>query len=184
MSTAGCTVLLLVAAFALGFAGTAGAGAPQPAEDPRALQKRIRAQVAAALKAPRDGEETIRKLLAAAQPGSTVKVPAGCYRISSSISVPPGVRLTGAGLERTVLYRDPAKSANSRGSILHVRAPEGAAPAGLTQIAGMSFVGVTSRNDKGWDCAVSLRDVRDFRVDHCCFDRFGSAAVSARGLVR
>lgn len=111
----------------------------------------------------------------------TVHVPAGEAEAVGTLTMPPGTRLIGAGAEKTKLFRGDQTDINAGGAMISVTAGEDA-PDAPTQIAGLNLVGVTDPESAGWDTGVALRAVSDFRVDHCRFEAFGSAAVNAGGL--
>lgn len=107
----------------------------------------------------------------------TVYVPAGEAEAVGTLTLPPGTRLIGAGMDRTKLFRGPLTDINAGGAMIRV---EGPGPEG-TQISGFNLVGVLDPDSRGGDNGIMLRNLRGFRVDHCRFERFGSAGVHVRG---
>jgi hypothetical protein len=165
------------------FSGGARGAAQETRVDPRVQQKRIRKLISTDVKKHGNGDD-LQKLIATARPAATVKIPAGCYSVEKSIEIPPGLTVLGAGVEKTIIYRHPGKCLNSKGQIFLIKGQKGSDTAGTTRISGIAFVGITAPDDKGWDYGVNLRNVLDFRLDNCFFDRFGFAGVSAAGKSR
>ena len=110
----------------------------------------------------------------------TVHVPAGEAEAVGTLTLPPGVSLIGAGMESTKLFRGEQTDINAGGAMIAVTGGEDA-PDELTQIAGLNLVGVTDPESAGWDAGIAVRDVSDFRIDHCRFEAFGAAAINVRG---
>jgi len=157
------------------------AGCRQAAEDPaRALQARLAARLEDPAQCPSGSSADLRALIQAAGPGGAVQIPAGCYQITASIALGGGMRMSGAGMDRTILYRDPAASRDQHEPIFRSEGGEG----GPTQISGIAFVGVRDTADQGEDYGIVLSDSRDFRVGHCYFEGFGWAGVRVDGLSR
>ncbi len=107
----------------------------------------------------------------------TVHVPAGEAEAIGTLRLPPGTRLVGAGMEETRLFRGPQTDIHSREAMIQVQGP---GPEG-TRVSGLNLVGVLDAQSEGSDSGIVLRDVTDFRVAHCRFERFGNAAVHVRG---
>lgn len=115
-----------------------------------------------------------------AGPG-TVHVPAGEAEAIGTLRLRPGIRLIGAGAESTKLFRGDQTEINAGGSMIAVTG--GSDPTEtLTQVAGLNLVGVTDPTSAGWDMGIAVQDLTGFRIDHCRFEAFGSAAVSVRGV--
>ena len=117
---------------------------------------------------------------ALAGPG-TVRVPAGEAEAIGTLRLRPGIRLIGAGAESTKLFRGDQTEINAGGSMIAVTGGSDATET-LTQIAGLNLVGVTDPASAGWDMGIAIQDLTGFRIDHCRFEAFGSAAVSVRGV--
>lgn len=105
-------------------------------------------------------------------------LPEGCYRISSTVMIPPCTRLVGSGAGKTILFRDPEKQYFT--TILRVKGKTDTAC--VTQISGLALIGVRDTNDTNEDYGLVISDVRDFRVDHSYFEGFGFAGVRVEGL--
>ena len=142
------------------------------------LQRTIAARLADPILCPGGDSRDVQQIVDAADPAGEIRLPEGCYRMTSTVSLPPGIRLVGAGADKTILYREPGRlysqpmlSVNDRGN----------ASSG-TQISGLALVGVRDTNDLGQDYGVILSNVPDFRVDHCYFEGFGFAAVRVEGV--
>lgn len=149
-----------------------------PPADPEQLQQEITGLIAAAAGSPKGGSREVQSLVNKTGPDGYAHIPAGCYEIMETIQIRDGMRIAGAGMNKTVLFRDPAKFKDNRKPIFQVRGQQGR---GGTQICGIAFVGDTDEDDAGWDTAISLSSCVDFRVDHCYFRRFGAAAVAVHG---
>lgn len=110
--------------------------------------------------------------------GRSVSLPEGCYRITSTINIPPCTQVVGAGADKTILYRDPEKQYFS--TILRITGKSDTACE--TQISGMALIGVRDTNDTLEDYGLIISDVQDFRVDHSYFEGFGFAGVRVEGV--
>ena len=136
------------------------------------------AEVTAASPSVADIQAAVDQVVAAG--GGVARVPAGKAEAVGTVVLPGGVRLLGAGRERTTLFRGPQTGPKDSAPIVRVDGSNGRP----VQIAGINFVGVLDPASNTWDSAVSLRDCIDFRVDHCRFQRFGSSAVHVGGRSR
>jgi hypothetical protein len=141
------------------------------------LQRTIAARLADPTLSPCGDSRDVQQIADAADLAGEVRLPEGCYRMTSTVTLPPGIHLVGAGADKTILYREPGRlysqpmlSVNGRGN----------ASSG-TQISGLALVGVRDTNDLGQDYGIILSNVPDFRVDHCYFEGFGFAAVRVEG---
>jgi hypothetical protein len=137
------------------------------------LQRVLAARLENANVCPSGDSHDVQQIVDAASSDGVAHLPEGCYRITSTVNIPPGTHLVGAGVDRTILYRDPEKSYSQ--PILHVRGGRDA-PGG-TQISGLALIGVRDPDDTGQDYGLILSSVPDFRVDHCYFEGFGFAGV-------
>ena len=151
-----------------------GSGNDHPASS---LQRTIAARLADPTLCPGGNSQDVQQIVDAAGPDGLASLPEGCYRMTSTVSLPPGIRLVGAGADTTILYRDPGGSYSQ--PMLRIRGG-GDAPSG-TQISGLALVGVRNTEDTGQDYGLILSNVSDFRVDHCYFESFGFAAVRVEG---
>ncbi len=157
------------------------AGCRQAVADPtRALQAELAAVLDDPARCPTGTSADVQTLVNAAGPDGIVRIPAGCYRITEPIGVPAGRRLYGAGMEQTILYRDPEMFSNRDTPMLSVFGRGES----RTQVSGMAFVGVRDTDDTAEDYGIVLKDSRDFRVDHCYFEGLGSAGVRTDGTSR
>jgi len=141
------------------------------------LQRTIAARLADPTSCPGGDSGDIQQIVNAAGPGGLASLPDGCYRITSTVNLPPGIRLVGAGADKTILYRDPERTYWE--PILQVRGGKDA-PVG-TQISGLALAGVRDPTDIGQDYGILISDVQDFRIDHCYFEGFGWAGVRVEG---
>jgi hypothetical protein len=112
--------------------------------------------------------------------GGVVHVPAGEAEATGTIRLPGGIRLIGAGAEKTKLFRGPASDMMRAETIIAADGGNGKP----IQIAGLNLVGFLDPASAGWDDGISLRNAVGFRVDHCRLQRFGAAGVSVTGLSR
>jgi hypothetical protein len=119
----------------------------------------------------------VQQIVEAAGSEGVAHLPEGCYRIESTVNLPPGIQLVGAGADKTILYRDPDKQYSQ--PVLRVRGRQGA-PGG-TQISGLALVGVRDTEDTGQDYGLILANVPGFRIDHCYFEGFGFTGVQVEG---
>jgi len=145
-----------------------------PAAD---LQHALAARLADPAACPTGGSADVQQAVNAAGADGVAHLPEGCYRITSAVNVPPGVRLLGAGADKTLLYRD----ADERPADAMLRVRGGGSAAGGTQIAGLALIGVRDTDDTVQDYGLVLSNVPEFRVDHCYLEGFGFAAVRVEG---
>lgn len=169
-----CVGLIVVA---LSLAACQGGRDDHPAAS---LQRTIAAQLEDPGICPSGDSSDIQQLVDAAGPDSLVQLPEGCYIISTTINIPPGTRLIGAGMDKTILVRDPGKSYAQ--PILRVQGRMDA-PGG-THISGLALVGVRNPDDTGEDYGLLISSLSDFRVDHCYFEGFGFAGLRVDGTSR
>lgn len=157
------------------------AGCGQAADDDaRELQANLAAMIDDVAQCPTGTSADVQALIKAAGPDGVVRIPAGCYEIRGSIGIPAGTRVLGAGMEETILYRDPDR-AHGQDEPIFWAFGRGE---GEIQISGIAFLGVRNTNDRGKDSGIVLNNSRDFRVDHCYFEGFGSAGVRTEGRAR
>jgi hypothetical protein len=173
MAKAFAPVALLIA---LTLAGCGQAGD----NSARDLQARLAATLKDPAQCPSGTSADVQALIKAAGPDGVVQIPAGCYQITDSIGIPAGRRVFGAGMEETILYREPDTSRNGDQPIFWIFGRG----EGRTQVSGIAFLGVRDTDDRGEDYGIVLNDSRDFRVDHCYFEGFGFAAVRTEGTSR
>ena len=145
-----------------------------------ALQGAIAAQLDDPSTCPSGDSADVQQLVDAAGPDGLIGLPVGCYRITTTINIPPGVQLIGAGMDKTILYREPGRSYSQ--PILRVQGRMDA-PGG-TQISGLALVGVRQADDTGEDYGLIISSLSDFRVDHCYFEGFGFAGARVEGTSR
>jgi hypothetical protein len=119
----------------------------------------------------------VQQIVNAARSDGVAHLQEGCYRITSTVNIPPGTRLVGAGVDKTILYRDP----DERYSQPILRVVGGWDAPGGTQISGLALIGVRDTDDTGQDYGLIISSVPDFRVDHCYFEGFGFAGVRVEG---
>ena len=141
------------------------------------LQQTIAARLADPTSCPGGDSGDIQQIVDAAGPGGLASLPEGCYRMTSTVTLPPGIYLVGAGADKTILYREPGRLYSQ--AMLRLSGREDAS--GGTQISGLALVGVRDTNDLGQDYGIVLSNVPGFRVDHCYFEGFGFAAVRVEG---
>ena len=159
--------------------GLAGCG--QASDDsPRGLQANLAAMLDDPAHCPSGTTADVQTLIDAAGPDGLVHIPAGCYEITDSIGISAGTRIIGAGMENTILYRDPEAFQNQSDAMIWIFGRGES----LTQISGIAFLGVRNTDDQGEDTGVTFSNVRDLRVDHCYFEGFGLAAVRTEGRSR
>jgi hypothetical protein len=127
---------------------------------------------------PGGGSPEVQEIIDATAPGGVAFLPAGCYQITTTVSLPLGIHLVGAGVDKTILYREPGRLYSHP----IVRVMGGRDATGGTQVSGLAFIGVRDTNDPGEDYGLLLSNVPDFRVDHCYFEGFGFAAVRVEGV--
>lgn len=112
--------------------------------------------------------------------GGVIRIPEGRAEAVGTLVVPGGIRLAGAGAEKTVLFRGPATGAKENAPIVRIEGANGKP----VRITGLGLVGVLDPESASWDTGIYLRDCLDFRVDHCRLQRFGMAGVSVNGRSR
>ena len=152
-----------------------------PSDHPAtALQRALAAKLANPDLCPSGGSQDVQQLVNSASPGGVVRLPEGCYRITSTIRISPCTLLIGAGVDRTILYRDPDEFYTQ--SIMSLSGETNATC--LTQISGLAFIGVRDTNDVNEDYGLIISNVLDFRVDHSYFEGFGFAGVRVQGASR
>jgi hypothetical protein len=145
------------------------------------LQSEIGAAIDTAMDVSAGTDEDIRRFVQDADATGVVHIPAGCWEITTAITIPDGTQVVGAGMDETILYRNPNKSRGMSLPIFRVRGQPGQ---GGTHISGIAFVGVRNTQDTGEDYGVTLANCTGYRVDHCYFEGFGSTAVEVRGQSR
>jgi hypothetical protein len=144
------------------------------------LQRAIAAQLEDPDICPSGDSADVQQIVDAAGADGLVRLPEGCYLITTTIKIPPGTQLIGAGMDKTILYRDLEKSYSQ--PILRVSGRMDA-PGG-TKISGLALVGVRNPDDAGEDYGLVISSLSDFRVDHCYFEGFGFAGVRVEGTSR
>jgi hypothetical protein len=121
--------------------------------------------------------------------GGTVYVPAGNFscnlngsRLStylsypSSVIVPNGVSIIGAGINQTILYQTAADLAYGASFMFYCIDNVPKAQQKPIRISGIAFLGYVStyeNNHRG----VQMDSVVDFRIDHCSFQNFPGWAI-------
>jgi hypothetical protein len=173
MARALVLIALLIALMLAGCGGIPNSGT-------RNLQARLAATLDDPAQCPSGTSADLQALMIAAGPDGVVQIPAGCYQIIDSVGIPAGRRVFGAGMEGTILYRDPDTSRNGDEPIFWIFGRG----EGGTQVSGIAFLGVRDTDDGGEDYGIVLHNSRDFRVDHCYFEGFGFAAVRTEGTSR
>jgi hypothetical protein len=126
---------------------------------------------------PSGDSKDIQHVIDVAGVDGVASIPAGCYKITSTIYLPPCIQLIGAGANKTILYRDP--EGNYARPIITLNGRKGTSC--TTQVSGIAFLGVRDTEDTGKDYGVSITSVNDFRIDHCYFEGFGFAGVNVEG---
>jgi hypothetical protein len=158
----------------LGLTSCGLAGRSLPAAE---LQQALAAKLADPGVCPSGNAEDVQQTIKLAGAQGIAHLPLGCYRVTTTIEIPACLQLAGAGAEKTILYREPGKLYS--GPILHVR---GDAKADcVTQISGLSLLGVRDTQDTGEDYGIILTNVQGFRIDHSYFEGYGFAAVRVEG---
>ena len=170
------TTTLVLVCLALTSAGCR----PAPVDDPT---REVQARIAARLADPgclAGGSAEVQAWVNAADADGIVRLPAGCFQITTPIGVPAGRRVYGAGLDQTILYRDPELARDRDTPILTVfgRSDQ------LTQVSGIAFVGVRDTKDTAQDYGLRLSNNASFRIDHCYFEGLGFAGVRVDGNSR
>ena len=169
-------LLLVALGFALFLAGC-GQAPDEPARD---LQAKLAAVLDDPAQCPSGTSADVQALINAAGSNGVIQIPAGCYEITDSVGVPAGKRVFGAGMDKTILYRNPDRSRDRDRPIFWVFG-RGESE---TQVSGIAFLGVRDTNDKGEDYGIVLSNNPNFRVDHCYFEGFGWAGVRTEGMSR
>jgi len=169
--------LLLVALGIALFLAGCGQAPDEPARD---LQAKLAAVLDGPAQCPSGTSADVQVLINAAGPDGVVQIPAGCYEITDSVGIPAGKRVFGAGMDKTILYRNPDRSRDRDRPIFWVFG-RGESE---TQVSGIAFLGVRDTNDKGEDYGIVLSNIPNFRVDHCYFESFGWAGVRTEGMSR
>ena len=142
------------------------------------LQRAIAIRLADPDVCPSGDSQNLQQIVDAAGSDGMARLPEGCYKITSTVTLPPGTQLVGAGADKTILYRDP----NGQYSQPILRVSGRGSAGGGTQISGLALVGVRNTKDNGQDYGLILSNVADFRVDHCYFEGFGFAGVRVEGF--
>jgi len=153
---------------------------PATADPGRELQARLAAILDDAARCPTGTSADLQALVNAAGPDGVVQLPAGCFKITQPVGIPAGKRVFGAGMDSTILYRDPGLLSDRDTPIFSVFGRG----EGQTHISGIAFVGVRDTSDTAQDYGIVLKDTRSFRVDHCYFEGFGWAGVRTEGTAR
>jgi hypothetical protein len=137
------------------------------------LQRALAARLADPQACPSGKSRDVQQIVDAAGPDGLARLLEGCYLMTATVDLPPGIQLVGAGADKTILYRDP--EGTYWAPILRVTG--GKNVPGGTQISGLALIGVRDTEDLGQDYGIYLSNVPDFRVDHCYFEGFGWAGV-------
>lgn len=155
-----------------------------PSKDGYALQAKLAPLIQSERETASDRTQELQQMFYGAKSG-VVRIPAGFYKISHTISVPGGLKIIGEGCEKTVLYRSSDSSRNHRGGIMKF-APPKAEDSRTVRVSGISFIGVQdpTGSDSDWDFGVWLNNAKDFRIDHCYFEGFGFAGFKVVGRSR
>jgi hypothetical protein len=127
---------------------------------------------------PSGDSHDVQQVVDAAGADGVSHLPEGCYRITSTVVIPPCTRLVGAGADKTILYRDPESHFSQ--SILRLSGKGN--DSCVTQISALALIGVRDTNDTSQDYGLVISDVRDFRLDHSHFEGFGFAGVRVEGV--
>jgi hypothetical protein len=141
------------------------------------LQSALAARLANPDTCPTGTSQDVQRVVDAASPDGIALLPEGCYRITSTVNIPPCTHLIGAGADRTILYRDPDEFYSQ--SILRLRGRSEASC--VIQISGLALIGVRDTTDTSQDYGLIISNVLDFRVDHSYFEGFGFAGVRVEG---
>jgi hypothetical protein len=107
-----------------------------------------------------------------ASTGGRVYVPAGTFdwTPSSTVTIPSGVSIVGAGKGVTILRLVGSASASKYNTMFDVYNSNGRP----LRISGISFIDLTNAGNTG----IMLDSVKDFRVDNCYFETLGSCGVA------
>lgn len=141
----------------------------------RTLQKVVAATMSTRVR--QDGA-VLQRLVDAAEPNGVVELPWGCFEVKDTITVPEGVCLAGSGLARTILCQYPSQKDTDYRHGLRINA---SGPQSRLRISGIAYVNVFPPTDTTLDKGIEIYDCKDFRVDNCYFEGFGSAAVWVEG---
>jgi predicted small secreted protein len=171
---------LLLASCGLQQMTTTSTPATTPTDSARDLQNQLASKLDDPAQCPSGTSADVQALINTAGPDGVVQIPAGCYEITDSIGIPAGKHVFGAGMDETILYRNPDRSRDQDRPIFRVFG-RGESE---TQVSGIAFLGVRDTNDKGEDYGIVLSNSRDFRVDRCYFEGFGFAGVRTEGTSR
>lgn len=161
-------------ALGLGFSACSNKSAANPAGSLRLV---IAARLADSDVCPSGDSQDVQQIVSSVGSDGVAHLPEGCFRITSTINIPPGTHLVGAGVDKTILFRDPDKSYSQ--SILRIKG--GRDTPGGTQVSGLALIGVSDTHDTGQDYGLIVSDVPDFRIDHSYFEGFGFAGVRVEG---
>ena len=153
--------------------GCARKNADHPASE---LQSALATRLASSELCPSGDAQDVQKIIDVSSNGK-VNLPPGCYLVKTSINIPICTQLVGAGVDQTILYRDP--DGHYSGPILRVSGKSQAEC--VTQISGVALLGVRDTDDTGQDYGLVITNVKDFRVDHAYFEGFGFAALRVEG---
>lgn len=141
------------------------------------LQRAFASQLANADICPTGSTQDVQQIVDTASSNGVALLPEGCYRITSTVNIPPCTHLIGAGVDRTILYRDPDERYSQ--SILRLSGRSDASC--VTQVSGLALIGVRDTNYTNEDYGLIISNVQDFRLDHCYFEGFGFAGVRVEG---
>lgn len=178
---------VLLAVSALGACSGSNERIDRPAEtdetdanSAEVLQRYLAIRLSNARACPTGTSRDVQAVVDNARADGLASLPAGCYVIATTIEIPPGTQLVGAGALRTILYRDPDSQRHDFEPILRVKgSPRD--PNQETRITGVAVIGARDDNDTVEDYGLTLTDVHHFRVDHSYFEGFGFAAVRVEG---
>jgi len=77
------------------------------------VKDRVEQAIARAMEKGSDGDDAdIRRLVESPGDDGCIRIPSGCYVIEDTVFIPDGLRVMGAGMDRTVLFRDPVTFRN------------------------------------------------------------------------
>ena len=149
----------------------------QDAHPASPLQRELATSLANPNVCPTGNSRDVQQIVDAANSDGVAHLPEGCYRITSTVKIPPCTHLIGAGVDKTILYIDPDSFYSP--SILRLSGRSGVSC--VTQISGLAMIGVRDTNDTAEDYGLIISNVMDFRVDHSYFEGFGFAGVRVEG---
>jgi hypothetical protein len=149
----------------------------QDAHPASLLQRELATSLANPNVCPTGDSRDVQQIVDAASSDRVAYLPAGCYRITSTVKIPPCTHLIGSGADKTILYIDPDSFYSP--SILRLSGRSGISC--VTQISGLALIGVRDTNDTAEDYGLFISNVMDFRVDHSYFEGFGFAGVRVEG---